>query len=148
MECLRNLPSKTNAFQTATYERVRTEHSHSHNKPFFATSGQVPTQILPSSDENLILAVIRQKNKVPKSTDEHPKRPTTPEQLTEDTSMDEDTGSAQQQPTPPLPPPRLYKRPRIALSTAAAATATAASRTTTSSSSAATYESPSSASPS
>jgi hypothetical protein len=105
MECLRNLPSKTNAFQTATYERVRTEHSHSHNKPFFATSGQVPTQstfifnsylslsltftfryfktlklgrkltfticsspsillVLPSSDENLILAVIRQKNKV------------------------------------------------------------------------------------
>ncbi|KAF9548655.1 hypothetical protein EC957_005894 [Mortierella hygrophila] len=145
MECLRNLPSKTNAFQTATYERVRTEHSHSHNKPFFATSGQVPTQILPSSDENLILAVIRQKNKVPKSTDEHPKRPTTPEQVTEDTSMDEDTGSAQRQPTSPPPPPRLYKRPRIALSNAVVATATAASRTTTSAA-AATYENHSSAS--
>ncbi|KAG0380847.1 hypothetical protein BGX24_004057 [Mortierella sp. AD032] len=62
MECLRNLPSKTNAFQTATYERVRTEHSH--NKPFFATSGQEPHQVLASSDENLILAVIRQKNQV------------------------------------------------------------------------------------
>lgn len=50
MECLRNLPSKTNAFQTAIYERVRTEHSHSHNKPFFATSGQVPTQSTFSMD--------------------------------------------------------------------------------------------------
>ncbi|KAF9155947.1 hypothetical protein BG015_007978 [Linnemannia schmuckeri] len=145
MECLRNLPSKTNAFQTAIYERVRTEHSHSHNKPFFATSGQVPTQILPSSDENLILAVIRQKNKVPKSTDEHPKRPTTPEQVAEDTVMEEDTRSAQQQ-QPTSPPPRLYKRPRIALSNAAAAAAAANRTTNSSSSAAATYDRHSSAS--
>ncbi|KAF9927767.1 hypothetical protein FBU30_002884 [Linnemannia zychae] len=123
MECLRNLPSKTNAFQTATYERVRKDHS-AHSKPFFATSGQVPHQVLPSSDENLILAVIRQKNKVPKSTDEHPKRPTTPEQKEEDTIMEDDSTPTRQEQSTSSPAPRLYKRPRIALSNSTVASAT------------------------
>ncbi|CAO3570946.1 unnamed protein product [Mortierella alpina] len=60
MEHLRNLPSKTDAFSTASYERVRADHSH--NRPFFTTHGQTPHQVvLPSSDENLVLAAIRKK---------------------------------------------------------------------------------------
>ncbi|KAG0034142.1 hypothetical protein BGZ81_006014 [Podila clonocystis] len=109
MELLRNLPSKTNAFSTATYERVRS--AHGHQRPYFTTSNQTPRQIVvPSNDDNIILAAIQQ-TKVTKSIQpsEPPKRPTTPEISPETQS----SASRRQE------PPRLYKRPRIALSTAA-----------------------------
>ncbi|KAF9388339.1 hypothetical protein CPB97_001194 [Podila verticillata] len=109
MECLRNLPSKTNAFSTATYERVRS--SHGHQRPYFSTANQPPRQIVvPSSDDNLILAAIQRMKQI-KSTQpsEPPKRSTTPE-------ISPETESSQNR---RQEPPRLYKRPRIALSAAA-----------------------------
>ncbi|KAF8935234.1 hypothetical protein BGZ58_005152 [Dissophora ornata] len=67
MEYLRNLPSKTNAFSNATYERVRS--SNTQNRSYFATHDQTPNQILASSDENLILAAIRHKKQVSARTE-------------------------------------------------------------------------------
>ncbi|KAG0251704.1 hypothetical protein BG011_007431 [Mortierella polycephala] len=142
MECLRNLPSKSTAFSTATYERVRGGDNTHRNRPFFTTQDQTPHQFQPSSDENLILDALRQKKMRAVMKAEEAKRPATPDidtgtgkQPSSSSSGPSSTSAIPQQQTQP----RLFKRPRIALSYAAAATAAVAastsSRSTSSSSS-------------
>ncbi|KAF9586729.1 hypothetical protein BGW38_006271 [Lunasporangiospora selenospora] len=132
MEYLRNLPSKTNAFSTASHERVRREHPQS--KPYFSTTNQTPKQVFESSsDENLILAAFRQKSlasaeQVVATQLEGPKRRAGPNlsrpgTATRDRSTDMDEV--------PVPQQRLYKRPRIALSNAAPVSAASTSAAST-----------------
>lgn len=109
MEYLRNLPSKTNAFSSASYERVRGS-TRSQGRPYFTTMDQTPNQTLPSSDENLILAAIRQKKQIAELNAEQPKKTPEPESRS-------DHGDAQHRP---------FKRPRIALSNTTATTRTRA----------------------
>ncbi|GJJ70560.1 hypothetical protein EMPS_02909 [Entomortierella parvispora] len=60
MEYLRNLPSKSDAFTAATYERVRHEPGHV-NRPYFSTKAKAPNFLMASSDENLVLDAMRRK---------------------------------------------------------------------------------------
>ncbi|KAF9916778.1 hypothetical protein BX616_002817 [Lobosporangium transversale] len=86
-------------------------------------------KILPSSDENLILAAIRHKKQVPTiNAEETPKRAPTPE-----TGAGAGAGTGLDVQSTPQPP-RLFKRPRIALSNAAAAAATTTTPTSVQSS--------------
>ncbi|KAF9434564.1 hypothetical protein BGZ76_007792 [Entomortierella beljakovae] len=107
MEYLRNLPSKTNAFSSASYERVRGG-SSAQDRTYFTTQDQTPKQIVqPSSDENLILAAIRHKKEISVNKSERPSIQQVPDPSESESGRD----SPQ--------PPRLYKRPRIAISNAA-----------------------------
>ncbi|KAF9189618.1 hypothetical protein BGZ51_009437 [Haplosporangium sp. Z 767] len=142
MECLRNLPSKSNAFSAATYERVRGGDNTHRNRPFFTTQDQTPHQFQPSSDENLILDALRQKKMRAAMKAKETKRPATPDigngtakqpssPSGPSSSSSSSTSATPQQQTQP----RLFKRPRIALSYAAAAAAASTSSQSVSSSS-------------
>ncbi|KAG0053699.1 hypothetical protein BGZ83_000583 [Gryganskiella cystojenkinii] len=151
MEYLRDLPSKTDAFTAATYERVRHEPGHV-NRPYISTTDKGPKYILTSSDENLVLEEMRRKKAAEATRRDPVGFPPTPSlssiaPTSWDTSevppssalerqQQQRPGESQEEQTEP--PQRVFKRPRIALSNAAAAAAAVRANSAGSSSSSST----------